>query len=68
MGGRPIAEFTAWTSASDLKICAGIFEPTVTNLSGVSTCERALTAANGKLKTIRMDSQQPVVDLSTDFR
>ena len=28
----------------------------------------ALTAANGRIRTISMDSRQPVVDLSTDFR
>lgn len=68
MDGKAIAEFTAWTSASDLKNLRWYFrtyrDQSIRNID----LRAALTAAKGKVRTISMDSQQPVVDLSTNFR
>ena len=68
MGGAPIAEFTAWTSASDLKNLRWHFRTYNDQSIRSIDLRAALTAANGKVRTISMDSQQPVVDLSTTFR
>jgi choloylglycine hydrolase len=66
--GKPIAEFTAWTSASDLKNLRWHFRTYNDQSIRSIDLRSALTAAGGKVRTISMDSQQPVVDLSTKFR
>ena len=68
MGGTSIAEFTAWTSASDLKNLRWHFRTYNDQSIRSIDLRAALTAANGKVRTISMDSQQSVLDLSTNFR
>jgi choloylglycine hydrolase len=68
MGGTPIAEFTAWTSASDLNNLRWHFRTYNDQSIRSIDLRAALTAANGKVRTISMDSQQSVLDLSTSFR
>ena len=67
-GGTTIAEFTAWTSVSDLKNLRWHFRTYSDQSIRSIDMRAALTAANGKVRTISMDSQQPVVDLSNNFR
>ena len=68
VGSTTIPEFTAWTSASDLKNLRWHFRTYNDQSIRSIDLQAALTAANGKIQTISMDSQQPVVDLSTNFR
>jgi choloylglycine hydrolase len=68
IASTPIAEFTAWTSASDLKNLRWHFRTYNDQSIRRIDLRVALTAADGKLRTISMDSQQPVIDLSTHFR
>jgi len=68
MEGKAIAEFTAWTSAADLKNLRWHFRTYRDQSIRSIDLRAALTAANDKVRTISMDSQQPVIDLSTHLR
>ena len=66
-GGTTIAEFTAWTSVSDLKNLRSHFRTYSDQSIRSIDMRAALTAANGRVRTVSVD-QRPVVDLSNNFR
>ena len=62
------AEATIWTSASDLKNLRWYFKTyDDQSIHGVDL-DKALTAAQGKIRFIKMDQPQPIIDVSTNFK
>jgi choloylglycine hydrolase len=62
------ADYTVWTSAADLKNLRWYFR--TYNDQSIRSVDlgEALAAAQGKLQLIRMDSQQPIANVSTHFK
>lgn len=66
--GKMHAESTTWTSASDLKNLRWYFKTYGDqSIHGVDLA-KALAAAHGRIRIIKMDSPQPITDVSTDFK
>jgi choloylglycine hydrolase len=66
-GGRMTAESTTWTSVSDLKNLRWYFK-TFSNQSIRSVdVVKALAAAQGKIKVIKMDSPQTIDNVTVGF-
>jgi choloylglycine hydrolase len=61
------AEYTLWTAASDLKNLKWYFKTFHDQSIRSVDLKAALAAAKGKIRTIKMDSEQPVSDVSTGF-
>jgi choloylglycine hydrolase len=66
--GQLHAEATTWTSASDLKNLRWFFRTYDDQSIHSIDLTRALTAAQGTIRHIKMDSQQPIDDVSTNFK
>jgi choloylglycine hydrolase len=66
-GGVAHAEYTLWTAASDLKNLKWYFRTFHDQSIRSVDLKAALAAAKGKIQTIKMDSEQPVSDVSTGF-
>jgi choloylglycine hydrolase len=66
-GGQMHAEYTTWTSASDLKNLRWYFKTYGDQSIHSVDLTKTLAAAQGKIKLIKMDSPQPIDDVSTDF-
>jgi choloylglycine hydrolase len=66
-GGEMIAEYTTWTSVSDLKNLRWYFKTFDNQAIRSVDLTKALAAAKGKIQQIKMDSKQPVDDVSTAF-
>jgi choloylglycine hydrolase len=66
-GGQMHAEYTTWTSASDLKNLRWYFRTYGDQSIHSVDLTKTLAAAQGKIKLIKMDSPQPIDDVSTDF-
>jgi choloylglycine hydrolase len=66
-GGQTHAEYTTWTSASDLKNLRWYFKTYGDQSIHSVDLRKALAAAQGKIKLIKMGSQQPIDDVSTNF-
>jgi len=66
--GRMIPEYTTWTAASDLKNLRWHFRTFADQTIRSVDLKAALAAAGGKVRTIPMGSQQPIIDVSTHFR
>jgi len=66
-GGQMHAEYTTWTSASDLKNLRWYFKTYGDQSIHSVDLTKALAAAHGKIRLIKMDSPQPIDDVSTDF-
>lgn len=66
-GGQTYPEYTTWTSASDLKNLRWYFKTFGDQSIHSVDLPKSLAAANGKIKLIKMGSQQPIDDVSTDF-
>jgi len=66
--GGMIAEYTTWTSAADLKDLTWYFRTYHDQSIRSVELRAALAAANGRMRTIPMDSHQPVQDVSTSFK
>ena len=65
--GQMHAESTTWTSASDLKNLRWYFKTYGDqSIHGVDLA-KALAAAHGQIRIIKMESRQPIDDVSTDF-
>jgi choloylglycine hydrolase len=65
--GQMHAESTTWTSASDLKNLRWYFKTYGDqSIHGVDLA-KALAAAHGQIRIIKMESPQPIDDVSTDF-
>jgi choloylglycine hydrolase len=66
--GAADADYTLWTSVADLKNLRWYFK--TYNDQSIRTVDLplAIAAAKGKTKIIRMDSKQPVQDISTEIR
>jgi len=67
-GGQIHAEATTWTSVSDLKNLRWYFKTYGDQSIHAVDLAKALAAAHGAVKYIKMDSQQPIDDVSTDFK
>lgn len=67
-GGQMHAEATTWTSASDLKNLRWYFKTYGDQSIHAVDVKKALAAAHGAIKYITMDSQQPIDDVSTNFK
>jgi choloylglycine hydrolase len=66
-GGQSHAEYTTWTSASDLKNLVWYFRTYGDQSIHSVDLPKALAAAKGKIQQIKMGSQQPIDDVSTAF-
>ena len=66
--GRMHAEATTWTSASDLKNLRWYFKTYGDQSIRSVDLAKALAAAQGRIRFIKMEAPEPVVDVSTDFR
>jgi choloylglycine hydrolase len=66
--GQMHAEATTWTSASDLKNLRWYFRTYDDQSIRSVDLAKALAAAQGKIRFIKMEAQQPVSDVSTDFK
>jgi choloylglycine hydrolase len=66
--GQMHAEATTWTSASDLKNLRWYFRTYDDQSIRSVDLAKALAAAQGKIRFIKMQAQQPVSDVSTDFK
>lgn len=66
-GGQVHAEFTTWTSASDLKNLRWYFRTFGDQSIRSVDLPKAMAAAKGQIKQIKMDSKQPIADVSTNF-
>ena len=67
-GGQIHAEATTWTSASDLKNLRWYFRTYGDQSIHAVDLAKALAAAQGKIRFIKMDERQPIVDVSTNFK
>src|SRR5262249_16826553 len=68
IAATPIPQFPPWTSAYALKNLRWHFRTYHDQSIRRIDLPAAVTAAHGKVRTIRMNSQQPMIDLSTHFR
>jgi len=66
--GQMHAEATTWTSASDLKNLRWYFRTYDDQSIRSVDLAKALAAAQGKIRFIKMETQQPVSDVSTNFK
>lgn len=66
--GQMHTDYTTWTSAADLKNLRWYFKTHNDQSIRSVDLSEALAAAQGKMRVIKMDSQQPVYDVSTDFK
>jgi choloylglycine hydrolase len=66
--GQMHAEATAWTSAADLKNLRWYFRTYDDQSIRSVDLAKALAAAQGKIRFIKMEAQQPVSDVSTNFK
>jgi choloylglycine hydrolase len=62
------ADYTLWTSVADLKNLKWYFRTHNDQSIRSVDLAAAITAANGKIKTIKMDSKQPVEDVSKSMK
>jgi len=61
-------DYTVWTTTSDLKNLQWSFRTYRDQTIKSIDVNKALTAAKGKIRVIKMDSEQPIQDVSTDFK
>lgn len=66
--GQVHAEATTWTSASDLKNLRWYFRTYDDQSIRSVDLKTALATAQGGIRFIKMDTRQPVIDVSTNFR
>jgi len=66
--GHTDAEYTTWTSAADLKNLRWYFRTFEDQTIRVVDLGAAMAAAGGKMRLIPMKSEQPVANVSTNFR
>jgi choloylglycine hydrolase len=66
--GQVHAEATTWTSASDLKNLRWSFKTYDDQTIHSVDVRKALAAAQGKIRLIKMDTPQTTVDVSTNFQ
>jgi choloylglycine hydrolase len=66
--GTVDTDYTLWTSAADLKNLKWYFKTYNDQSIRVVDLAAAIAAAKGKPKFIKMDSQQPVQDISTEVQ
>ncbi len=67
-GGHMHAESTTWTSAADLKNLRWYFKTYGDQSIHAVDVAKSLAAAHGKIRLIKMDSKQPINDVSTNFK
>jgi choloylglycine hydrolase len=67
-GGAVHAESTVWTSASDLKNRRWYFKTYDDQSIRAVDVGKALTAAQGEIRFIKMQQSQPIADVSTNFK
>ena len=62
------AEATVWTSAADLKNRRWYFKTYDDQSIRAVDVAKALAAAQGKIRLIKMEQSQPIADVSTNFK
>ena len=60
-------ELTQWTTVSDTHNLRWYFKTYDDETIRVVDLQKAVAAANGQIRTIKMESEQPIVDASTTF-
>ena len=60
-------ELTQWTTVSDIHNLRWYFKTYDDETIRVVDLKKAVAAANGQIRTIKMESEQPIVDASTTF-
>jgi len=60
-------ELTQWTTVSDMHNLRWYFKTYDDETIRVVDLKKAVAAANGQIRTIKMESEQPIVDASTTF-
>jgi choloylglycine hydrolase len=66
-GGKTINESTQWTSVADLTNLRWYFRTYGDQSIKMVDLRKAVDAAKGKVRRVKMESAQPVVDASADF-
>lgn len=66
-GGKTQAEYTQWTTASDLKNMRFYFKTYGNQNIYLIDLGKAFAAARGEVRTVKMSTEQPIEDLSTEF-
>jgi len=66
-GGKTQAEYTQWTTASDLKNLRFYFRSYGNQNIHMIDLAKAFAAAKGEVRTVKMSTEQPIEDLSTKF-
>jgi choloylglycine hydrolase len=67
-GGQLHTDYTVWTSAADLKNLRWCLRTHADQSIRCVDLRKAVDAAQGKMQLVKMDSRQPVVDVSTSFK
>lgn len=67
-GGVTYLDSTVWTSVSDLKNLRWSFKTYKNQTIKSIDLREALAAANGQVRTIPMGSEQPILNVSKDFK
>ena len=60
-------ELTQWTAVSDTSTLRWYFKTYDDQTIRVVDVKKAVDAANGTVRTIKMDSEQPILDTSSTF-
>jgi choloylglycine hydrolase len=60
-------ELTQWTTVSDMHNLRWYLKTYDDETICVVDLKKAVAAANGQIRTIKMESEQPIVDASTTF-
>ncbi|MCX7590229.1 MAG: choloylglycine hydrolase family protein [Kiritimatiellae bacterium] len=66
--GQTHNDYTVWTSVADLKNVRWAFRTYRDQTIRSIDVRKALAAANGTVKVIEMDSDEPIQDISTNFK
>ncbi len=66
--GQALTDYTTWTSVADLKNLKWYFKTYKDQSIRAVDLPTAIAAAKGKPKIIKMDSRQPIEDISTELK
>jgi choloylglycine hydrolase len=66
-GGKTQAEYTQWTTASDSQNMRFYFKTYGNQNIHLIDLGKAFAAADGEIRVVKMGTEQPIEDLSTDF-
>ena len=66
-GKETVTESTQWTTVSDMKNMRFYFKTYGTQNIHMVDLDKAFAAAKGQVRIVKMGTEQPIEDLSTDF-